>query len=168
MPRLTNRDYLNNRRLLCEQWLEHDGGAFINLPRQAQLDLHDYYFPSREMWDDVAITHRDAIVKAFPSLPQKAGRALEALRASLEGESNQILERHRDRTTSVVQVGRQQRAIRITGIANPNPDYPALAEHLIDMFKAELAEFDAATPAARKKLSADMYKRARRAERRKL
>ncbi len=167
MPRLTNRDYLNNRRLLCEQWLEHDGGAFINLPRQAQLDLHDYYAPSREMWDDDAITHRDAVAKQFPSLPQKAGRALEALRASLEGESNQILERHRDRTTSIVQVGKQRRAIRIAGLANPNPDYSSLAEHLVDMFRAELAQFDEATPAARKKLAATMHKRARKAERRK-
>ena len=166
MPRLTNHDYLNNRRLLCEQWVEHDGGAFINLPRQAQLDLHDYYTPSREMWDDDAITHRDAIAKEFPSLPQKAGRALEALRASLDGEANQLVQRHLERTTHVVQIGKKRRTIGVAGIANPNPDYTSLAEHLVDMFKAELAVFDAANPAARRKLSAAIHKKAEKAKRR--
>ena len=166
MPRLTNRDYLNNRRLLCEQWLEHQGGAFINLPRQAQLDLHDYYAPSREMWDDDAITHRDAMAKAFPSLPQKAGRAFEALRASLDGEPNQVLERYRERTTNVIESGKKQRRIRITAIANPNPDFTFLKGHLVDMIKAELDEFDSAAPATRKKMSTAMERRAEKAKRR--
>lgn len=74
MPRLTPRDYLSHRQFLIQEWSDRDRAAFGGLPLQHQLDLHDYCAPSATFTDREALTHREEMAKAFPSLPQKAGR----------------------------------------------------------------------------------------------
>lgn len=79
MPRLTSKDYLTQRHLLIEEWFDRDAIAFGDVPLQAQHDLHDFYAPTELLSDADALKHRAAMTKAFPSLPQKAGRALQTL-----------------------------------------------------------------------------------------
>ena len=166
MPRLTNRDYLTNRALLRDQWLTPTRGAFGTLPRYAQLDLHQYYAPAKELWDDDAIAHRVAIAKQHPSLPQRAGRAFEALCASIDGTPNLLLDRYRQRPTGTIGSCKKKLAIRITGVANPNPDYQFLVRHLTDLVKKEMLAYDVADPKLKKKMAAKMRARAEKARRR--
>ena len=133
MPRLTSDDYLTNRQLLRQQWIDHDGLAFADLPLQDQLDLHDYYVPSVPITDDEALRHRAEMTKAFSSLPQKAGRAFVALCAAVDGSPNQIVDSFREATTSIEEIAGSSRSIRITGIARPSPDHYRLARALLNL-----------------------------------
>jgi hypothetical protein len=49
----------------------------------AQRDLHDFFAFTVVMDDAGALRHRTQMTAAFPTLPQSAGRAVEALRAHL-------------------------------------------------------------------------------------
>ena len=100
MPRLTNRDYLTIRHFLTRLWDQDDGHSYAALPGYAQRELHDFYAPTVYMTDEDAVAHRMAMTKTFPSLPHSAGRAFEALRASLEDRPNLMIERHRAARTS--------------------------------------------------------------------
>jgi hypothetical protein len=132
MPRLTSRDYLIHRQFLCEQWEERDGAAFADLPLQEQRDLHDYYALTVPFTEKEALTHRNAMTKAFPSLPQKAGRAYEAIRAAIDGTPNQIVDAHHEATTTVELIaGKHRSLLRITGVARPRPDHYRLARALL-------------------------------------
>ncbi|GAB3619071.1 hypothetical protein GCM10027417_03310 [Glutamicibacter endophyticus] len=53
-----------------------------------QRDLNDYYAPSEPLSNAEALAHRRDMTAAFHSLPHKAGRAYEALHASLTGAPN--------------------------------------------------------------------------------
>ena len=135
MPRLIPRDYLIHRHFLCQQWREQDGAAFADLPLQQQLDLHDYYAPSVPLADQQALTHRSEMTKAFPSLPQKAGRAYQALRAAVDGTPNQIVDTYRSETTRPAMIAGKHRSLRITGIAHPKVDHYRLARALVNLAK---------------------------------
>lgn len=127
MSRLSNRDYLIQRQYLVEEWLERDGGALGNLPYQQQLDLHDFYAPAEVMTDLEATRHRAAMTQAFPSLPQKAGRANQAVQAAISGKVNQLVDTHRTATTSTAKIGGRPHTIRVAAIARPKPDHYRLA-----------------------------------------
>lgn len=128
MPRLTSRDYVLHRRLLCQQWEERDGAAFADLPLQQQLDLHGYFAPSVPFTEQQAVRHRNAMTAAFPSLPQKAGRAYQAFRAAIADTPNQIVNTYRNEITTIAG---KRRSLRITGVAHPVPDHYRLARALL-------------------------------------
>lgn len=113
--------------------MDLDGAAFAELPLQHQLDLHDYYAPSIPITDDQALRHRAAMTKAFPSLPQKAGRAYEALRAAVDGKPNLAIDKRRKETTTTALIAREQRSLRIVGIAHPKIDPYRLARALLNL-----------------------------------
>lgn len=140
MPRLANRDYLIQRQYLIEEWLERDGGSFGNLPYHHQIDLHDFYAPAEPMTDLEATRHRAAMTKAFPSLPQKAGRAYQAVQAATSGLPNQLADTHRVANTSVERIGGRPRSIRVAAIARPKPDHRILARMLLNMTEQNNAE----------------------------
>jgi hemoglobin-like flavoprotein len=103
------------------------------LPYQQQLDLHDYFAPPVPFTEREVLTHRREITKAFPSLPQKAGRAYEALRAAIDGTPNQIVDTFRSETTTVELIAGKRRSLRITGIARPKVDHYRLARALLNL-----------------------------------
>ena len=131
MPRLTSHDYLINRRLLCVEWKKRNGAAFAELSLQHQPDLHDYFAPSAPFTHKEALTHRMEMTKAFPSLPQKAGRELQAIHTALEGTPNQIVDTHRAKTTAVASIAGERRLLRIGGVARPKLDHLRLARALL-------------------------------------
>lgn len=92
MPRLTPQDYLARRQFLMELWFDHDGGPFTVVPTKMQRDLHDFFAPSEGLTDTQVLAHRKEITKAFPSLPQSAGRACETVLAHHEGRPNKTVE----------------------------------------------------------------------------
>jgi hypothetical protein len=131
MPRLTFHEYLKHRQFLFQQWEEQEAATFADLPLQQQLDLHDYFAPSVPLTDQQAVRHRDEITEAFPSLPQKAGRAYHAFRSAVDGSLNQIVDVYRAETTTVEMIAGKRRSLRITGIAHPVPDHYRLARALL-------------------------------------
>ena len=138
MPRLTSRDYLIHRQFLCEQWEEHDGVAFADLPMQEQRDLHDYYAPTIPLTEKEALTHRSEMTKAFPSLPQKAGRAYQAIHAAIDGTPNQIVDIYRDATTTVEMIAGKRRSLRVTGVARPKIDHYRLARAMLNLERLDV------------------------------
>lgn len=92
MPRLTAQDYLAHRRLLIEEWFEHDAFAFGEVSLSGQHGVHDYYAPTESFSDAEALSHRAAMTKAFPSLPQKAGRALQVLVTIRDRKAPRVVE----------------------------------------------------------------------------
>ena len=74
------------------------------------------------MTDEDATIHRAAMSKAFPALPQFAGRAFEALRDSLEGRPNRLVDRYRKQTTRAYKVAGKPRKIRMLGVSRPKID----------------------------------------------
>ncbi|MFK4728277.1 hypothetical protein ROT00_01180 [Agromyces mediolanus] len=137
MPRLTTRDYLTIRHFLIDLWNENDGQAFGELPGYAQRDIHDYFAPTVPMSDRDALAHRKQMTKVFPSLPQKAGRDFEALRASLDGRPNQMVDRHRGKTTRAFKVGGKTRTIRVAAVSRPQIDTHYLAKALLQLVKED-------------------------------
>ena len=137
MPRLTTRDYLMIRHFLIDLWNENDGQAFGALPGYAQRALHDYFAPTVTMTDRDALAHRKQMTRAFPSLPQKAGRDFEALRASLEGRSNQLVDRHRSKATRTFKVAGKTRTIRVAAVSRPQINTHYLAKALLQLVKED-------------------------------
>lgn len=137
MPRLTTRDYLTIRRFLARLWDEDDSQAFAALPGYAQRDLHDYFAPTVSMTDRDALAHRKQMTKFFPSLPQKAGRDFEALRSSLEGRPNQIVDHHRAESTRTVKAAGRMRTIRVGAVSRPKIDTHYLAKALLQLVKED-------------------------------
>lgn len=137
MPRLTTRDYLTIRHSLIDLWNDNDGQAFGVLPGYAQRDFHDYFAPTVPMTDREALDHRKQITEAFPALPQKAGRDFEALRASLEGRPNQMVDRHRAKSTRTFKVGGKTRTIRTAAVSRPRIDTHYLANALLQLVKED-------------------------------
>ena len=144
MPRLTSRDYLLQRHYLCTLWDKNEGGVFAVLPGQQQRDLQDYYAASGHISEQQALTHRAAMSKAFPSLPQSAGRAFNALRDHLDGKPNQIVDSHLMKRTAPEKIGGKQRTLRVLSVSQAKPDHRRLARVLLnpafDEFDSKLTE----------------------------
>ncbi|WP_460530353.1 hypothetical protein [Humibacter ginsengiterrae] len=76
--------------------------------------------------------------KAFPSLPQKASRALEALQAHQAGQPNQLVEWHFANTGASAKVGRKVRHVRVLGVSRPEIDIHHLAKALVALSKEDV------------------------------
>lgn len=138
MPRLTNRDYLTIRHFLVRLRKQDHGDSFEVLPGYAQRELHDFYAPTVFMTDEDAVAHRAAMTKAFPALPQSAGRAFEALRASLEDRPNHMVDRHLESATGTFTVGRTPRQMRLLGLSRPQIDPFYLARAFVRLSKEDV------------------------------
>ena len=77
-------------------------------------------------------------MKAFSSLPQKAGRAYQAIRAAVDGTPNQIVDTYRDVTTTVELIARKRQSLRITGVARPKIDYYRLTRALLNIERHDI------------------------------
>jgi hypothetical protein len=78
------------------------------------------------------------MTKAFPSLPQKAGRAYQAIQAAIEGTPNQIFDAFRDATTTVELIGGKRLSLRVTGVARPKVDHYRLARAMLNLERRDV------------------------------
>lgn len=132
MPRLTSKDYLAQRRLLIEEWFDRDTVAFGDVALQTQHDLHDFYVPTEPFSDAEALMHHAVMTKAFPSLPQKAGRALQALLLGRELHEQRLVSareaaRHPSQRTA------KSRGVRVAAVARPKLDLRLLAKAIVEL-----------------------------------
>ncbi|WP_298864178.1 hypothetical protein [uncultured Microbacterium sp.] len=132
MPRLTSKDYLAQRRLLIEEWFDRDAIGFGDVPLQAQHDLHDFYAPTESFTDVDALEHRFAMTKAFPSLPQKAGRALEALLLGQELREQRLAAARKIASQPSPRTAKS-RGVRIAAVVRPKPDLRLLAKAIVEL-----------------------------------
>lgn len=137
MPRLTNKDYLTIRHFLTRLWDQDDGDSFAVLPGYAQRDFHDFYAPTVSMTDEYAVTYRVRMTKARSSPPQSAGRAFEALRASLEHHPNQMVDRQLENITGTFKVGGKNRRIQVTSVSRVKVDTYYLAKALLRLLEED-------------------------------
>jgi hypothetical protein len=84
MPRLTNANYLNQRKKLRAEWFDHHGSAFSRIPSRQQLELHDYFAITQQLFEAEVLVHRLTISRQQPSLPQRAGRAYRRIEPFLD------------------------------------------------------------------------------------
>jgi hypothetical protein len=138
MPRLTLQDYLTTRDYLAELWIERDGLGFSALPGHAQRDLHDYFAPSVSMTVREATLHRQEMTNAFPTLPQKAGRTVAALRAHLEGRPSQMVDRRREKISGTFDSAGKTYTIRVEPERRPHVDTYRLARALVSLSKSDV------------------------------
>lgn len=80
MPRLSTARYLDLHHRLRRLW-GTDAGAFADFAYSEQTALHQFFVPSRDLGDDEMVRYREKVTARFPSLPQRAGRALRSLPA---------------------------------------------------------------------------------------
>lgn len=131
MPRLTNATYLSHRKTLAEAW-KAESPAWARLVYREQMDLHQFFAPSKTMSDSDAIAYRDAITKQQPGLPSQAGRAF--------AEFARVMAYYRKRREApVVKTERPRRRrsdpqhIVVAGLARPDIDFRALAKAILMM-----------------------------------
>jgi len=79
MPRLTTSKYLEAHRQLRQSQL--DDGTYAQISERDQVELHLFLCPRKDWSDDELLEHRRVISNADPSLPQRAGRAPQMIRA---------------------------------------------------------------------------------------
>lgn len=88
MPRLTDQQYLERRRLILREWFGRDGNGFGYLSPEDQHALHDYFGTLKNLDAKGALAFRRQIPASRPSLPHKAGRAFLELTSALEYYAN--------------------------------------------------------------------------------
>ena len=76
MPRLNDSDFLSAHHWLRQCWL-HDIGTYAQVLERNQVELHLFFSPSKDWPDEKLLEHRWIMTKDDPSLPQRAGRALQ-------------------------------------------------------------------------------------------
>ncbi len=67
----------------------------------------------------------------------KVGREGETLGSSLEGRSNQLVDRHRAKITRTFKVGGKKRTIRVTAVSRPQIDTHYLAKALLQLVEED-------------------------------
>jgi hypothetical protein len=75
MPRLTIKQYLEQRARLRASWQRRKAEPFASLSAGDQLYLYAYFAPTQEFTDEELLDHRSTITERYPALPQQAGRA---------------------------------------------------------------------------------------------
>ncbi|OZD55610.1 hypothetical protein CH252_07085 [Rhodococcus sp. 06-1477-1B] len=131
MPRLTNLDYLEQRRRLMSAW-EFSPHLIAELEFRQQRALHDFFAVSHEMYDEEVIAYRQAQAKSFPSLPQRAGRAYVCFEEIVAEDRR----RRAMAPTETVQVSgakRPRKIVRVVGLVRPQIDTKKIAEILVQL-----------------------------------
>ena len=93
---------------------------------------------SLRLTDREAVAHRSAMTKTFPSLPHSAGRAFEALRASLEDRPNLMVDRYREESTRSFKVGGKLRTMRVSSLRRPKVDTFFLSRALLRVVREDV------------------------------
>ena len=135
MPRLTDEMYLAHRQRLSDAW-EFRPGLFAELQTFEQRDLHRYFAPSRDFYDDDVLTYRREVTKLVPSLPSQAGRAYAHFERMVA--ANRV-RRKEVSAQSVRAMGspRPKRVVTVQALAEPELDVARLARALVDFAIAD-------------------------------
>lgn len=123
--------YLAKRQRLFDAW-EFRPGLFAELQTFEQRDLHRYFAPSRELYDDDALTYRREVTKLVPSLPSQAGRAYVRFERVVAAD----LTRRKDVSAQTVRAmgsPRPKRVVTVRALAKPELNVQRLAKLLIDL-----------------------------------
>lgn len=137
MPRLTDSDYLRQRKLLVELW-EQEHIVWAELEPIEQWALHDYYAPSKPLSDPEALEHRRAMTKAQSYLPSRAGKAYARFtsyhaayvpRPQRQPTKRPFAKQKRRRRPSTEYV------VRTRAVVRPDPDWHKLARVLLTIAK---------------------------------
>lgn len=143
MPRLAHPDYCAQHRFLREVWL-NDQPAWSELSPNEQWDLHDFFSPTRDLSAYEPKEFRRKMTAADPSLPQRAGRALNKLEVVLAVRAAAAqapavqpvpVEKPKRKYTS------GKRKISVKALVHPEPDIDGTAKALIALAR-EMAEAD--------------------------
>ena len=131
MPRLTDEMYLAHRQRLSDAW-EFRPGLFAELQTFEQRDLHRYFAPSRELYDDDVLAYRREVTKLVPSLPSQAGRAY----AHFERVIAEDKAKRANPPVKAVRTKdslRLQRVVTVKATARPEIDVHRLARLLVSL-----------------------------------
>jgi len=128
MPRLTDANYINQRKKLRSDWYDRNGHAFGYLSGPEQRDLHLYFAVTKDLRENDRLRHRAEISKADPSLPQRAGRAYAAIAPHLDD----------DWPKQVAPISRANRKVVVRGIARPELDVEKLSKALLAMIREDI------------------------------
>jgi hypothetical protein len=135
MPRLTNQRYILIHRALRHHWLNNQV-LFSYLTPNEQWDLHDFFKSYVDMPDAVLLQHRQEVSAKFPSLAQRAGKALRHLDAVIQ----QIVTAKRASNTATAhtkQAGPPQPA-HVRALVNPKIDTQKIARALLMWAKEQV------------------------------
>lgn len=139
MPRLTSRDYFARRQFLQELWFDHAAGSIGMIPTDMQRDLHDFFALTEPLTEAEVLQHRKEMSKAFPALPQQAGRAYEVVLAHHDGRPNKTVDEclafPPDSTVQVAGGRNKDRRVRALPLARPKIDHRRLAHGLLEFAK---------------------------------
>lgn len=120
MPRLTNKQYLQAHDLLRQAWLKQKG-IFGLVGINQQQALHDFFQPSKELTTQELVAHRKAVSAKQRSLPNRAGKAYQELRAAA-------------RNGAPVRAGASG-GVRAFPIIRPEPDLDEIVYALMEMME---------------------------------
>ena len=133
MPRITFKQYLDQRAFLKLAWEEFDQ-LYSLLSTNQQWDLHAYYQPLHNYDADWLRAHRERISRTQPTLPAKAGRSFARMRR-VYAAGMAVLQRSADRPTPTdapkPPASSEQSRTTVRAIARPEPDLHALSLALI-------------------------------------
>ena len=130
VPRLNQHDYLQHRAWLI-QLLQEKGEALAGLSVRDQQDLHQFFLTDKLDYSEVELTeHRRAISRMDESLPNRAGKALRRLQASLGVVRPQRPARGTGAIRRAVR-SRKRGPVVVTPIMRATPDIGLLAEAVI-------------------------------------
>lgn len=137
MPRVTFKQYLDQRAFLRLAWEEFDQ-LYSLLPAQQQWQLHRYYQPLSSHTDDELRAYRAHVRQVEPSLPAQAGRLYAKLHrvydTGIDAAKAQQRPRGRNATKSPprpTRVHAGTRQITVRAVARPEPDLKKFSEALI-------------------------------------
>jgi hypothetical protein len=128
VPRLSNKQYLNQRVFLAKTRREVPG-AFSSLTYAQQRDIHDYFQPNENWTEEEVLEHRVVVSRAQPSLPQRAGKHFRQVTVEVELPTQPITARAEPTTTT------PSTGITVRGLARPAPDSRLIAHALLDFAK---------------------------------
>ena len=143
MPRVTFKQYLEQRAFLRLAWEEFDQ-LYSLLSTNQQWDLHAYYQPLHDYDTDWLKAHREHAAKTKPTLPAKAGRSFARMRRVYETGMAVAKQQHRSGTSaprasqkSSVLSGNSRVTVR--AIARPEPDFDKVAKVLLELVRTQQA-----------------------------
>lgn len=130
MPRLTDQEYLDRRKVVFREWLLHHGALFARLPLSEQHALHVYFATVQDLQRPELLAFRARITRERPALAQEAGRAFRDLELLRAGETSGRIQAHAASLTQPVRIGQsrlKQRTLTVLPLAWPTPDVRRLA-----------------------------------------
>lgn len=134
MPRITQAKY-NERHDILRDILLEESHYFSVLEPTEQWAVHEYYATSFDLTNRQLGTYRREVTKRSPSLPHRAGRAVQKFKReilALEARTKQVVaeqspvgkRRYRRKSDTFIQIGAE---------VHPTPDMRKLAEALIEV-----------------------------------